>query len=118
MDETRDATLSIRVPARCWALDLPLRVDVAEQLVARAQHERSRLGDQWLGEVLGFRLLGALIQGLSSVNQAPPTDAQLKYALDLAARYGVSIPQQALVCRGAMGAFLSSRITQIRSSGL
>lgn len=88
-------------------LRLPLPFDIAVQLVTRCEQERQRLSEQELGELLTYRLLGALVEPQNS-DRRPPTAAQLKYALDLAARYRLEIPSDALKYRSVMGRFLSA----------
>lgn len=106
------AALCIVLASGTGSLEVPVRVDVAEQLIQRGQKERARLGDQRLGELLAYRLYGALVDP-SSRDLRAPTDAQLKYAFDLAARYGLEIPPDALRLRSVMGAFLSTHTATI-----
>ena len=104
----------LRIALSGSSLEVPVRADVAEQLIERGHQELARLGDQRLGELLAYRLFGVLVDPPNRDNR-PPTDAQLKYAFDLAARYGLEIPPEALKIRSAMGRFLSTHAVSIRS---
>lgn len=108
------AVLCIALTSGSSSLKVPVRADVAEQLIERGQEERARLGDQRLGDLLAYRLFGALVDPKNE-DPRPPTEAQLRYALDLASRHGLEIPPDALRLRSAMGRFLSAHTASVSS---
>lgn len=88
-------------------LELPVGERFATEMVRRALLRSNEIGPEALGDLLANRILGELLRAPAH-NGRPPTDAQLKYALDLATKYGVSIPAEAFSSRMAIGAFISA----------
>lgn len=87
-------------------LELPVREHLVREIIGRLDAAHPSVNIDWLGELLAYRLLGSLVA--ESPSERPPSDAQLKYAIDLAAKHGVEIPVLALKRRSHMGAFIST----------
>ena len=88
-------------------LELPVEERLATEIVRRGILRADEVSADALGTLLAHRILGELLRA-SAHSDRPPTDAQLKYALDLAAKYGVPIPGEAFSSRMAIGAFISA----------
>jgi hypothetical protein len=89
-----------------FRLELPLEVSLAAELNERLRSAVSRVGrDEVAGRMCDAVLHIAL--SLAEPDGRPPTAAQVKYALDLARKFGIDVPGYALADRAGMGAFLS-----------
>jgi len=98
-------------------LVLPVRDDLEEELLSRAMRQAELRGPAHLGELLSYRLLGGLVE-CSSQDDKAPSEAQLKYAVDLAEKHGVAIPPSAFHSRLAIGSFISEFANKPGRKGL
>lgn len=64
-------------------LELPLRPDIAEDLLERAADAVAELGVERLGEECAYALLGRLIS-IGNAQRYPPSVAQINFALGIA----------------------------------
>lgn len=87
-------------------ISIPVRADIAQAIHLRLQESVDRWGLGRTGELSAYALLGISVAA-TEPDVRPPTGAQVKFALDIARRLGVEIPEGALQDRGRMGAFLT-----------
>lgn len=95
------------------AIELPVRADVAAELLLRARDACGAIGPERLGEACAYALLGRLIS-MVDTGAHPPSVAQINFALDIARQLGVALPIGALQDRVVMGNFLTLYGDQLR----
>lgn len=89
-----------------WEIEVPIRGATLEAL--RLQIIRLQQREVFLGPVcerIGQRISETVLDVLDP-DLRPPTDAQVKFALDIARELSVNLPGEALQYRGAMGDFI------------
>lgn len=85
-----------------WSITLDLDCALLEGFVMQAQR------DPYGAFALRFQThLRQLIGASLDLSQGPPTDAQLRYAIDIARTLGLALPGEALRYRGAMQVFIA-----------
>jgi hypothetical protein len=105
------AAVVLRVGAD--VIELPVRSDVAAEILLRARDAYGAIGPERLGEALAYALLGRLIS-MVDTGAHPPSVAQINFALDIARQLGVALPIGALQDRVVMGNFLTLYGDQLR----
>jgi len=89
-----------------WEIDVPVRQAIMEAL--RLQIMRLQQKEVFLGPVcekIGQRIAETVLDILDP-DLRPPTEAQIRFALDIARELSVNLPGEALQYRGAMGEFI------------
>ena len=90
-----------------WEIEVP--IDGATLEALRFQIQRLNQREVFLGPVcerIGQRISASVLDVLDP-DLRPPTDAQVKFALDIARELSVNLPGEALQYRAAMGDFLT-----------
>lgn len=90
-----------------WEIEVPIRNATLEAL--RLQIMRVQQREVFLGPIcerIGQRISETVLDVLDP-DLRPPTEAQIKFALDIARELSVNLPGEALQFRGAMGEFIS-----------
>jgi hypothetical protein len=90
-----------------WEIEVPIRNATLEAL--RLQIQRVQQRDVFLGPVcerIGQRISESVLDVLDP-DLRPPTEAQVKFALDIARELSVNLPGEALQFRCAMHEFIN-----------
>ena len=95
-------------------LEIPLRMDIADDLFARLSKAMPTVGAKRLGEISAYAVLGSLVT-TTEPDPRPPSAAQIKFALDIANKLQVPLPPRILQDRTIMGAFLTQYGDQVRA---
>lgn len=89
-----------------WELEVPIANATLEALrlqISKVQREEVFLTP--VCEKIGARISESVIEVLDP-DLRPPTEAQVKFALDIARELGINLPGEALQYRGTMHSFL------------
>lgn len=89
-----------------WELEVPIAGSTLEAL--RLQISKAQRADVFPDRVcqrIGERISESVIEVLDP-DLRPPTEAQLKFALDIARELAINLPGEALQYRGTMHAFI------------
>ena len=90
-----------------WEIEVPVRGSILEAL--RLQIMRLQQREVFLGPVcerIGQRIAETVLDVLDP-DLRPPTEAQVKFALDIARELSINLPGEALQFRGAMSEFIN-----------
>lgn len=105
--------MAIVLRSEMGEVTFPVRADIADELVTRAAGAQLRVGEDQLGELCAYALLSAVIAA-THPDPRPPSPAQIRYALDIARKYEVSLPVGVLQNRATMHDFLTHFGEQLR----
>lgn len=91
------------------SLVLPIHAETAAALLAQLRIQTATGDPLAVGELVGWRLVLMLkaLAGTGPSGSLRPTEPQIKYACDLALKYGIPLPPEVLRSRVAIGTFIS-----------
>lgn len=88
-------------------IDLALPDHLASELHSRLASARVLMSDARLADLIANRLV-ALLAEVAIADARPPSPAQVRFAMDISAKLGIPVPEDALRERAAMGRFLTA----------
>lgn len=92
---------------------LPIRADIADEISLRLREALPAIGQERLGQLSAQAILGTLVTAMEP-DPRRPTGAQIRFALDISEKLGVSLPDRILQDRTVMGAFLTRHGSRLR----